>query len=84
MLNYVIVRWLESPKSPLLTLANLDILDNVGEPEFMGFRPLRGRNEHNFGIPIHNSWDEKRRNLWDPSIIHGTALQPAPFLTGQA
>ena len=57
---------------------------SVGKSEFMGFRPLRGRNAHNFGIPIHNLWDERRRNLWDPSIICGTALQPDPFLTSQA
>jgi hypothetical protein len=28
---------------------------------------------HNFGIPIHNLWDKKIRNLWVSSIIYGTA-----------
>ena len=37
----------------------------------MGFRPLRGPNEHNFGISIHNLWDKRRRNFPDC-----TARQP--------
>ncbi len=41
----------------------------------MGFKALRGRSVHNFGIPIHNSWNKKIRNLWDSSIIYGTASQ---------
>ena len=35
---------------------------------------------HNLENPIHNLWDKKVRNLWDPSIICGTAPQTFPFL----
>jgi hypothetical protein len=48
----------------------------VGESEFMGFKAPSGRSVHNFGIPIHNSWDKKGRNLWDSSIICGTEQGP--------
>ncbi len=34
--------------------------------------------EHNFRISIHNSWDEKSRNLWNWSTIYETAPQPFP------
>jgi len=55
----------------------------VGEPKFLGFNALRGRSVHNFGIPIHNLWDKKIRNLWDSSIIYGTASQTSPCLAGR-
>ena len=38
----------------------------------MGSKAPSGRGVHNFGIPIHNLWDKKIRNLWDSSIICGT------------
>ena len=34
--------------------------------------------EHNFRISIHNSWDEKSRNLWNWSTIYETAPRPFP------
>jgi hypothetical protein len=55
----------------------------VGEPKFLGFNALRGRSEHSFGIPIHNLWDKKIRNLWDSSIIYGTASQTSRCLAGR-
>jgi hypothetical protein len=55
---------------------------SVGESEFMGSKAPSGRGVHNFGIPIHNLWDEKIRNLWDSSIIYGTASQSDPCLAG--
>jgi len=54
----------------------------VGESKFVGFKAPSGRTVHNFGIPIHNSWDEKIRNLWDSSTIYGTARQTDPILVG--
>ena len=55
---------------------------HVGESEFMGSKAPSGRGVHNFGIPIHNLWDKKIRNLWDSSIIYGTASQSDPCLAG--
>ena len=42
----------------------------------------RGGTEHNFRISIHNSWDEKSRNLWNWSTIYETALLPLPRFSG--
>jgi hypothetical protein len=49
---------------------------SVGEPKFVGFKAQSGRIAQNFGIPIHNSWVKKGRNLWDSSIICGTDWGP--------
>ncbi len=54
----------------------------VGKSKFVGLKALSGRHAHNFGIPIHNLWDEKSRNLWDSSIIYGTASQAGPYSPG--
>jgi len=53
--------------------------DGVGAPQFVGSDARSCGSPHNFGIPIHNSWDETSRNLRDSSIIYGTAPQSAPL-----
>ena len=75
-----------APAEPRLVVENTRARGGaygVGEPKFLGFNALRGRSVHNFGIPIHNLWDKKIRNLWDSSIIYGTASQTSPCLAGR-
>ena len=69
-------------KSTDLTRVHRSTAKPVGESEFMGSKAPSGRGVHNFGIPIHNLWDKKIRNLWDSSIIYGTASQSDPCLAG--
>jgi hypothetical protein len=47
----------------------------AGELEFLRLGRQRGGSGRNFGIPIHNFWDETSRNLWDSRITYGTAPQ---------
>ena len=49
-----------------------------GKSEFIRSKVLRGHCARNFGIPIQNLWDEMIRNLWNSSIICGTAPQVFP------
>ena len=53
----------------------LTAVADIGESEFVGSKSLSGGAAHNFGILIHNLWDETVRNLWDSSIIYGTVPQ---------
>ncbi len=49
------------------------------KPKFVGFGAQRGGIARNFGISIHNLWDEQIRNLWESRIICGTAPQSTPI-----
>ena len=73
----ICVHWLDGPKKSNsgvgICAGSLD--SGLGESEFVGSKSLSGGAAHNFGILIHNLWDEMVRNLWDSSIIYGTAPQ---------
>jgi hypothetical protein len=75
--SVICAHWADWPENSNPGVGFSRLNGGVGESEFVGLDGSRGEIEHNFGIPIHNLWDKRIRNLWDSSIICGTAPHPA-------